>query len=330
MKLKFHHAIRKFMPKPIRDRGYSAVASLLHRFGFIPRVTAGPVCFRGLDIEPAEAIKRAAGLPCMIDVEPDHLRNVGPVNEVAYFPCQRNSGNPFVDTIIQYLSNRDLVYDFSILQRYYVGFQPKTVAEALGIAEEDDLHFLMRQPALLTFPPWARPPLDDYETHLKRRQNNISIENHAAGGKFDCRHGYSGFGPVSKVKGAWEFNRLIRVANSIIANGYHIQSGMDAVQAVVLRSGQEYRFICANGHHRTSALAALNYDKIPVSLHTKIIDRDDILDWPGVTASVFTPDQALQIFDMFFNGTPPEAALRWWRDMQSVGVDKSLARPDPV
>src|SRR5690625_2908407 len=86
--MKFHHAIRKFLPKPIRDRGYSAIVSSLDRFGFIHRVMAGPISFRGLDINPAEAIKRSAGLPCVIDVVPEHLRNVGPMTGVSYFPCQ--------------------------------------------------------------------------------------------------------------------------------------------------------------------------------------------------------------------------------------------------
>src|SRR5690625_1123770 len=102
--MRFHHGIRRLLPKPVRDRGYSAIASSLGRFGFIPRVMAGPISFRGLDIDPAEAIKRSAGLPCVIDVVPGHLRNVGPVTGVSYFPCQKGVGNPFVETVTQHLT----------------------------------------------------------------------------------------------------------------------------------------------------------------------------------------------------------------------------------
>ena len=81
-----------------------------------------------------------------------------------------------------------------------------------------------------------------------------------------------------------------------------------------MRSGSEYRFLCAQGHHRTSALAALDYTSIPVWPRGKVIDREDLHQWPGVVGSVFTPEQALEIFDMLFHGRPPEAAMRWWKE----------------
>lgn len=313
--MRLQSVLRRVLPKSLRDGGYTALARALGGLGFIPRASAGPVDFRGIDMDPSEALRRAADLPCLIDVRPEHLRNVGPVTGVVYFPCAKMMGNPFVETIKQYLQDPSLDYGRSALRLYHQSFRPDTIAEAFGMEDDGRLHFLLRQPPLLSFPPWVRPPLTDYKAHLKRRQVNIDIENRKSGRKLGHENGHYGMGPVSDAKGALELRRLISITESIRNNGYQIQTGSEAVQAVVMRASEHFRFLCANGHHRTSALAALGYTSIPVCPRPGIVDRDDVMRWPGVEAGVFTPDQALHVFDMLFNGQPPDAALRWWHEM---------------
>lgn len=308
-----YNIVRRTAPKPLRDKVYSGVANMLKHLGFIPSQNAGPVDFQHLDMSPEEAIRRSAGLPSLFSIRPEHLRNVGPVTGAAYFPCSKDAGNPFVETILQYLENPELDYAESALKLYHDGFQPATIAEALGVEDDGNLHFLLHRPPILTFSPWARPPIDDWKHHLRRRQYNIDIENRSCGHNLSHEAGHYGFGPVGEAKGKLEIDRLAAIVSSITKNGYQLQRGSEAVQVIVLRAGEEYRFICSNGHHRMAALAALGYETLPVSLVPKVIDRSDMATWPGVRKSVFTPEQALHVFDMFFHGHPPEPALRWWR-----------------
>lgn len=317
--MNLHHIARKLLPKATRDRIFSRSSAYLNRLGFIHQANAGPVDFRNTDIEPDDAMRRAAGIPFLIDIPIEHLRNVGPVTGVCYFSCAEGSGNPFLETILQYLSEKAINYSHSALRLYYESFRPSSIAEALGVDDDGKLHPLLHQSPLLTFPPWAHPPIEDHEAHLRRRQENIGIECRAAGQKLDYTDGSTGFGPVTEARGRFEIDRLVAITDSISANGYHISGSIGGIQVNTLRAGQEFRFMCYNGHHRTSALAALGHDSIPAFPLPSIVDRSDVLEWPGVKASVFTPDQALQVFDALFEGQPPAAASRWWQDLTLRG-----------
>lgn len=327
--------LKKILPPAMLDRARSAkirarlaITPPLDRIGFVYHTDAGPVDFRGLEITPEDAMRRAAGLPCLIDVPLNHLRNMGPAWGFPYFPCRRNSGNPYVDTVIQLIHGEISGYPGSFLEAYYESFQPHMIADVLGIDDNGELHFLLQQPPLLTFPPWVRPPLDDFRAHLKWREEMIGVESREHGRKLGYRDGWAGFGPVSTHKGAFEVERLISVARRIADDGYKIMTGKKAVCVNIMRSGNEYRFLCIHGQHRTSALAALGHGSVPAWPKGAVIDRKDVHKWPGVVQSVFSPEQALAIFDMFFHGRPPEAAVRWWRELKTQDQDvKVPAQP---
>lgn len=301
---------KKILPKRLYDRGRSAVIGALEKKGFVRRLDAGPIDFRGLDITPDDAFGRAAGIPCLIDVPCDKLRNFGPIMGWPCFPCEKGKGNPYVETIIQYLDKGRVAYKDSKLKLYYDTFQPETVCDVFGFTNGSNFHHLMHRTALLVMPPW-RAPLDDYYDVLEERKRYILFENRLHGAEIGHEHGWAGYGPVSEKKGNLELNRLISIVDNIIANGYRVMAGADTVRVAVLRSGGEYRFLCNQGHHRTSALAALGYKVAPASPRGPVIDRADVLKLPGVVQSVYTPEQALHVFDMLFEGRPPPAALRW-------------------
>lgn len=301
----------------MRDRIISAVIGMSGRFGFVLASRAGPIDFRGIEVSPDGAIKRASGFPCLIDVPLKHIRNMGPAWGLPCFRCEKDAGNPFIETLSQYFTDEKISYERSYLKAYYDSFQPDTVADVLDLRIDRSSHLLLSQPPLLTFPPWARPPLDDYRAHLKRREDMIGVESRSLGKKLRIEDGWAGFGPVNDAKGGFELKRLITVANRIRAEGYQTLVGAESVRAVALRANSQFRFLCTHGQHRTSALAALGYEAVPITPATHVVDRDDVMNWPGVKASVFTPEQALQIFDMFFHGQPPKAAMRWWEELQS-------------
>lgn len=96
------------------------------------------------------------------------------------------------------------------------------------------------------------------------------------------KDGFAGFGPVSKEKGILEFRRLIDIYESLKSNGYDRRHG--DIGVLVLKRGEDYRYLnSGDGYHRTAALAALNYSKIPVRfVNPWIISIVDINYWPQV------------------------------------------------
>ena len=223
--MKLHSMARRLLPKRARDHANTSISKALGRIGFISRHAAGPIDFRGLDIEPCEALKRANGIVCLINIAPEHLRNVGPVTGASYFPCAENQGNPFVETIAQYLTDSALSYERSPLKLYHNSFRPDNIANALGLDGDGPMHFLLKQPPLLTFPPWAPPPLNNYTAHLRQRRHNINVENKSAGIKLSHAYGHYGFGPVKDEKGMLEITRLKRVTDSITKKRLQNNSG---------------------------------------------------------------------------------------------------------
>ena len=316
--------VRRLVPKPVRERLLSIASGAMARAGFVQKIDVGPVDLQGLGLDPDEGARRAAGLPFVIDVPVRHVRNVMPV----YFPCKINAGNPFVETIRQYLEIGVIHYADSHLKCYHDRFQPRTIAETLGLGSEAALHPLLEQPPLLTFAPWVPPPLKDYRAHLQARQMDLDIENRTAGAVVSHVQGYQAMGPIGPDKGELEITRLVRVTESIAASGYLFHSGLDGMRVLTLRSGEQYRFLCTTGNHRLAAIAALGHETVPV-WPARCVDRADVADWPGVRAGVFTSAQALEVFDRMFWGNPPPQALAWWRDS---GADRSrsleCAAPD--
>lgn len=304
--------VRRFLPRTLQEKGFALISASAVKVGFIPQASAGPVDFRGLEIEPAEALRRANGLRTLISVPLVNLRTVSSTVGVAYFACTRGGENPFVETVLQILDDPGLGYANSALRAFHDSFQPSTIADLFGLGANEGMHSLLSQPPLLAFPPWVPPPLADCAEHLRARQQNVTIENRSHGRNISFRDGVSGFGPVSALKGEMEIERLRAITSSIMNVGYQPFMGGE-VRVIALRSRGQHRFLCAYGHHRAASLAALGHDSIPAILHPTIIDRNDIPKWPGVAASVFTVGQAERIFDMMFCARPPEAALRWQR-----------------
>lgn len=302
---------QRFISQSTRERVNELLLPQFNRMGYARRLDMGPVDLRGLNINVVDALRRAAGLPVLLDIPLRDVRNMSSAEAVAYFSCGGGEANPFIATIKQCLDNPNLKYSESALRSYHDSFQPSTIAEVLGLENSGSLHPILLQPPLLAFPPWSQPPLRRYKAHLKARQQNVTTDNRSHGANISFRLGVSGFGPVGREKGEFEVQRLKKVTDSIAASGYNVLKGMRGIRVITLQSNGEYRFICAHGQHRTAALTALGYETTPAIPYPNIINRDDVLQWPGVTSSVFTPTQALRVFDMMFDGQPPATALAW-------------------
>jgi len=289
--------MRAVIPKSRRRAIRKKVAALSGHAGFRHVGSLRPADFSGLDLMPDEAIERAGDAPFLIDLPLHHIRHYSTLA----LPCAREIGNPFVDTISLYLENDCVTYDRSPLKIHFDLVRPQTVAESMGLPQTTSLHPLLSLPPELSFRPWARPPYE-YQAHLRERRQLIREENRERGADLDASHGHYAWGPVSPEKGALEFAALTRLAENMRRNGVKRFNGEDPLRVHILRSGGEMRAICHMGNHRLAAMTALGEESVLVWPHPTIIDRRDVEMWLGVVQGVFTREQALTVFDQFFNG----------------------------
>jgi len=168
----------------------------------------------------------------------------------------------------------------SPLNHYYTNFQPKSVYNIFEIDRNTHGESLIEYQL-----PW------DYTAKTK---NNQPLP-------------YSG--PLSDGKILKELNRNLLVLNSIATKGYQVKDTSNLINnnnilGYFLRRNTEYRFIVVHGKHRISALSVLGEKKIQVSFlinKPRVIDINDIVNWPGIINRKFSIDEATKIFNFFFN-----------------------------
>jgi len=203
--------------------------------------------------------------------------------------------DPFVDTVSYCLSSRsgEAEFEGSPLEEYFKEWQPKNAAELLGISMDKKVN-----PILLSVPPYGLVYPWDSDSPFDRA-HETRPEN---GGWQHC-------GPVSKEKGAQEFERYAATAHSIEKNGYTRDPRRldgDIAGLFLFRDG-EFRVSVCDGVHRFAVLRALHYRDVPVCLRRwpMIVRRADFRSWPNVANGLFDPGLALNIFDRVFDAEQP-------------------------
>jgi len=99
-----------------------------------------------------------------------------------------------------------------------------------------------------------------------------------------------------------EFSALKSAYQSISLNGY-LPRKYGYAEVLVLKNKEANAYILLDGNHRASALSALGYKNMETRIFIgNIVDRSDVKNWPGVKSSFFTEDDALHIFDVYFEG----------------------------
>ena len=266
---------------------------------------ATPLDLRGCDIHPLEAWYRAGRYqPVLMDVPLSKLRGLGS----AAFPCTRDSGHPFIETLLEYESGKTRGYAGSALERFYQNWQPKNAAEYLGIADDPGCAKVRELEAVEEVLPWRReyPSIQQKTVRYSVTRNSASKRGRIQEGK--DRHNF--FGPATDEFVAHEYERLINAYTSI-AN-YRFQrrdtSDGDIRGTVILDDDEWCVLISGGGQHRSSALAALGFDVAPVRLFYSlpmIVRRDESSYWPHVIDGLFEKRAALKIFDRVLDGRSP-------------------------
>lgn len=206
-----------------------------------------------------------------------------------FYSYSKDGWHPFTAFLKEYISNPSIDYDNSILKRYYELFKPKNQAEALFVQEDETMAPLNSNSAMSLLMPWSLyPRIFLSEKHL------------------DKSHGMHIQGPVSREKGKFEFNRLIELYLSIKTHGYDYskESATHFISGFFLRKGNDWRFILTSGHHRTAVLSALNYFTIPMTFKRsfpRVIDYEDINEWPQVKKGHISRNLAEKVFLEYFN-----------------------------
>ena len=211
--------------------------------------------------------------------------------------------HPFVETLKEYIQNKNLKYEDSSLALVYQKYCPKNVQEVLlDQIKEPVVPFCEWPPAndLLRWV-WAlnTSSVKSYLRYVKKKKE---------------AEGWIFFGPHSPEYGKKEFNRLVKVYDSIGANGYQKElAEQDPVNGYFLKSGDDFRFVLLQGNHRVSALKALGYSEVSAVIrkgHPAVIDRNDLKQWTKSFGGMYSAFLVQSLFDNLFIQTGKEKAIR--------------------
>lgn len=207
-----------------------------------------------------------------------------------FFSASFTSNHPYYETLLQYQKDTNLSYENSALRKYYDDFQPSSVDDIFhdGIYHRSTTSSSGLYEYVL---PW--------DNKVKRN-------------KFDVPLPYSG--PFGSKQGEKELLHLISVYNSIKKKGYVPDKWTNVfqpshIQGYFLRRNHNYRFIVLHGKHRMASLAALGNQRIPVTFEIgrhRVIDIEELNDWPQVRKGKYTKEQAQEIFNSFWDHSSGE------------------------
>lgn len=194
------------------------------------------------------------------------------------------------------IKDKNIQYRGSILEKFYNTYQPKTFY---------DLYFASIEPVNLTKEDYTilNENLNEfkYDIWSNVRQRVYMNKVHEYG--LLRSHGTQHYGPVSAMKGELELKRLKDTYKSIKEFG-HLPEKHGYISGYFLKYRDNYRFIVLDGNHRTAVLSAMKNKKIPVAFQEnfpRVIDYNDIENFPHVKNGLFSLNLAKQIFKGYFN-----------------------------
>jgi hypothetical protein len=227
--------------------------------------------------------------------------------------------HPFVATLKDRADGATEGYSGSILETFFDRWRPVTAAEALiGIEPE-------RGNALHSLPPYA-PPLpwqaeapDQWVAQVEAIIHRQNRENGLP--DLTIEAGFNHHGPVSREKGALEYQRLARVFESLRSSGYDRRQG--DIKVTVLRRKSALRYLVMSGHHRAAAAAVLKYERIPcVFGRPGLVCVDEVQYWPLVRSGVWSIEDARTYVDHLFDFDSRE----WARKQRLPRLSSCLRR----
>jgi len=291
-----------------KRRFRSGLDRLVAHAGYVRRGDfSDPVDFRGILANPVEALARSRGRPVLLDVKLKLCRGLRSMS----FPLTPEAAHPLVMTARKYLTDSVRTYSGSPLEAYYATVRPRNACEMLGLECEDPEAYLNRVEALKGNLPWAQQHGMDA---TRFRDGVIRREAYDYGyGRLTVADGWKEWGPTSTELGNLEMERICRLTDCIVMDGYSLELTPKPVLGGLLLRDGETAIMIGDGQHRAAVLAALAQETIPIVLLPRsVTDRRSVADWPGVRSGVFTQIQALSVFDRVFAGRQPNTFTTDW------------------
>lgn len=209
--------------------------------------------------------------------------------------------HPFVAALQEYEAGESSRYEGSVLKKFYEVHQPENAAEAY-IGFQDAPEAYLSYPAhLYNLRPWVSMTLEQMDQYRRRAAERDNREHNSGQTVLSNKDGFKEHGPVSERKGQLEYKRLVKVYNSIKANGYDRSQGH--AYFLMLQREKELRFMNGGqGVHRTAAMVALGYETIPAMFSKKYVVDVELVDyWPKVREGIWTCEQAEAYFHHLFD-----------------------------
>lgn len=248
-----------------------------------------------MDIEPVEALQRTDDGRPLLRVPLDRLRHYAhsvPIDDLTL--------NPFARAAAEHSTSLDGDAARRILEGFYASWQPFSLAEVYGLSVTSGSG--LNSPPSPDCLPWTEGAnLADItagrRAHRLRMARTLGTEDHRI-------HGYRSFGPVSAEAAELFVSDYTELTDSIADRGY-VPSLAEPPKIHVLVHGDNWVGRLLGGNHRLAVLAALGHREVVVEVDRRVVSRDDVGAWPGVRSGLYTPGEALDVFDRFVLGDRP-------------------------
>lgn len=205
--------------------------------------------------------------------------------------------NPFLFALACYRDAGTQTDSVERLFRHTESLRLRTAADVAGYDDNAprDLLELSINPAYVPFRVMPSPMPWSLERHLSSFDRTLVAQ--------ETRKDSHG-----RERARSQISRVGRVYESIRDKGFNEPQLQTEVHkrficVAQLRHGDQLRFIVLSGQHRVAALAALDYDEVPVILSpffAPIVDRSFVEQWAIVRHGTLSRASALALFDAFF------------------------------
>ena len=171
----------------------------------------------------------------------------------------------------------------------------KTAADIVGLGNKSSLS---KYPAWALVMPWENiSPEYKLNTYLhsfarNRNSNNLSFDQAANNLSEEILY--------TKANANSQVRQTKKLWQSIKENGY--KSSMPLPRILIFVSDNQWRWVMSgSGNHRAYLCNIGGYESLLVEIHG-IIDRRHAWTWFNVKNRIYTEEEALGLFDSFFNG----------------------------
>lgn len=196
----------------------------------------------------------------------------------------------------------------SIVQFLYEYYCNKIILRNIELKSLNDVFELNSEklnsiPSWVVLYPWSNSNINDIPKLIQAFDYSTFVENRRRGVAVNGSNGGSQFVFTSKERAKLESKLISNLFTSFSTKGFDVEkNSKDPIGAILLVDGSNYSWMISAGIHRSCVLTALGHDDVTVKLKG-IIYREDYKYWPNVENKLFTPEEALNIFDKIISNS---------------------------